>query len=158
VCASKVHIFEMYNFFWYRVSYVSQAGLELMIFLRQPPNCWDCRCVLPYLAYDTQFDEFGQNAYSCDPIATIKVTHHHLQKFLCVLLFCLLIYHEIELLNNILNTEHYCSAQILLYSRFLELRLWSRAPLPLLFWLVWVRESNKLHSFKPRRFCNYLLQ
>jgi hypothetical protein len=27
---------------------IAQAGLELMIFLAQPPECWDYRCASPY--------------------------------------------------------------------------------------------------------------
>jgi hypothetical protein len=30
--------------------YVAQTGLELMIFMPQPPQCWDYTCIPPYLA------------------------------------------------------------------------------------------------------------
>jgi hypothetical protein len=33
-----------------RSCYVAQAGLELMILLHQPLECWDYRCVPPHLA------------------------------------------------------------------------------------------------------------
>jgi hypothetical protein len=36
------------SFFFFETGSHYVAGLELMIFLPQPPECWDYRCVLPY--------------------------------------------------------------------------------------------------------------
>jgi hypothetical protein len=35
--------------------YLWPCGLELMIFLPQPPKCWDCRYILPCLAEKSLF-------------------------------------------------------------------------------------------------------
>jgi hypothetical protein len=36
--------------------YVAQAGLKFLILLLQPPECWDYRCVSPWLAYIQHFN------------------------------------------------------------------------------------------------------
>jgi hypothetical protein len=43
----------LFSFLMTGFHYVAQADLELVIFLPQPPECWDYRHTLPWLATNT---------------------------------------------------------------------------------------------------------
>jgi hypothetical protein len=68
--------------------YVAQADLEVSIFLPQPLECWDYRCVTPYPVFISLFRNLG---FSFEKFWSLKIclvrhsdTHMNLRKEDCL--------------------------------------------------------------------------